>query len=158
MVSCDKLLEKNLNSLQIEACVCFMLNRRFSYLSLTPNQPLGMFPHFTELVTLSTISHINSETNPPPPIINVVCKYLRQFLGTSIGVATLPIYCNTERGQIYFCKVNHSKIFRNFSRNWVGLNNLCDILQVDYKNWYSSQKNIVRSFPKGITTHCVYKT
>ena len=34
---------------------------------------------------------INSETNSPFPIINVACKYLRQFLGTSSGVATLPI-------------------------------------------------------------------
>ena len=39
---------------------------------------------------------INSETNTPPPIINVVCKYLRQFLGTSFGIATLPIYCNIQ--------------------------------------------------------------
>ena len=35
--------------------------------------------------------HINSETSPPPSIINVVCKYLRQFLGTSFSVATLLI-------------------------------------------------------------------
>ena len=33
---------------------------------------------------------------PPPPIINVVCKYLRQFLGTSFGVATLPTCCNIK--------------------------------------------------------------
>ena len=39
---------------------------------------------------------INFETNPPSPNINVVCKYLSQFLGTSFGVATLPIYCNIE--------------------------------------------------------------
>ena len=45
---------------------------------------------------LTAIPHINSETNPPPPIINVVCKYLRQFLGTSFAVAALPIYCNIE--------------------------------------------------------------
>ena len=44
----------------------------------------------------SPIPHINSETNPPPPIINVVCKYLRQFRDRSFGVATLPIYCNIE--------------------------------------------------------------
>ena len=44
----------------------------------------------------ATIPHINSETSPLPPIINVVCKYLRQFLGTSFGIATLPIYCNIE--------------------------------------------------------------
>ena len=44
----------------------------------------------------ATIPHINSETNPPPPIINGVCKYLRQFRDTSFGVATLPISCNIE--------------------------------------------------------------
>ena len=43
-----------------------------------------------------TVPHINSETNPPTPIINIVCKYLRHFLGTSFGVATLPTYCSIE--------------------------------------------------------------
>ena len=33
------------------------------------------------------------------------------------------------RGVIYFCKVDHSKISRKFSRKWLGLNNLCKILQ-----------------------------
>ena len=47
-------------------------------------------------IEAATIPHINSETNPPPLIINIVCKYLRQFLDTSFGVATLPIYCNIE--------------------------------------------------------------
>ena len=32
------------------------------------------------------------------------------------------------RGLIYFCKVDHSRISRNFSRNWVGLNNVCEML------------------------------
>ena len=32
---------------------------------------------------ITTMPHINSETNPPFPIINVICKYLRQFPGTS---------------------------------------------------------------------------
>ena len=40
--------------------------------------------------------NINSETSPPPPIINVACKYLRQVLGTRFGVATLPICCKIE--------------------------------------------------------------
>ena len=35
----------------------------------------------------------------PSPLINVVCKYLRQFLGTSFGVATLPICCKIEQGE-----------------------------------------------------------
>ena len=38
-----------------------------------------------------TIPHINSETNPPYPIINVVSKYLRQFLATIFGVAIIII-------------------------------------------------------------------
>ena len=46
----------------------------------------------------ATIPRINSETNPPPSIANVVCKYLRQFLGISVDVATLPMYCNIEQG------------------------------------------------------------
>ena len=49
-----------------------------------------------ELKELTTIPHINSETKPPLPMINVVCRYLRQFLGTSFGVATIPISCNIE--------------------------------------------------------------
>ena len=44
----------------------------------------------------STTHDINSETNSPSPIINVVCKYLRQVLGTSFGVANLPICCNIQ--------------------------------------------------------------
>ena len=42
------------------------------------------------------IPHINSKTNPPHPIINVVCKYLGQFVVVSFGVASLPTSCNTE--------------------------------------------------------------
>ena len=45
---------------------------------------------------LQAISHINSATNPPSPIINVVCKYLRQVLCKSFGISTLLIYCNIE--------------------------------------------------------------
>ena len=53
---------------------------------------------------------------PPPPIINAVCKYLRQFFGTSSLVATLPLCCNMGRGRdlFYFCKVDDSRIFRNW--------------------------------------------
>ena len=46
----------------------------------------------------SAAPYLNSKTNPPPPIINVFCKYLRQFVGTSFRVATLPIYYKTELG------------------------------------------------------------
>ena len=54
----------------------------------------------TQYFDLNTaIPHINSETNPPSPIFHVVCKYLRQFLGTIFGVAILPICCNIEQGK-----------------------------------------------------------
>ena len=45
---------------------------------------------------VTAIPHINSETNPLPYIINVVCKYLAQLLGRNFRVVTLPIYCNIE--------------------------------------------------------------
>ena len=32
------------------------------------------------------------------------------------------------RDLIYFCKVDHSRILRDYSRNWLGLNNLCEML------------------------------
>ena len=79
-----------------------------------------------------TIPHINSETNLPPPIINVVCKYLRQFLGTSSWHYSSNILQHWVGGRnlIYLCKVDHSRISVNISRKWLGLNNLCEILQI----------------------------
>ena len=53
---------------------------------------LGHFFHGLE----SAIPHINSETNLPDPIINVADKYLRQFLDTGFGVASLELCCNIE--------------------------------------------------------------
>ena len=38
-----------------------------------------------------------------------------------------------SRGLIYFCKVDHSRISRNFSRNWVGHNNLSEILSQNFR-------------------------
>ena len=66
---------------------------------LSHNSPHMPSLYLIPIPTLSfepAIPHINFETNPPPPILNVVCKYLRQFLGTSFRVATLPICCNIE--------------------------------------------------------------
>ena len=37
---------------------------------------------------------------PLPSIINVVCKYLRQFLGASFGVASLAISCSIEQDEM----------------------------------------------------------
>ena len=55
--------------------------------------------HYLAVKSLSTIRHINSETNPPSPIINVVFKYLRQFLGTSFSVATRLLCGNIWQGE-----------------------------------------------------------
>ena len=57
------------------------------------------WPYRMLIIGPSAIPHTNSETKLPAPIISVVWKYLRQFLGTSFGVATLPISCNIERGE-----------------------------------------------------------
>ena len=49
------------------------------------------------ILQVEGVSHMyktNFETNSPPPIINVVCKFLKQFFDTSFGVATLPRCCN----------------------------------------------------------------
>ena len=57
---------------------------------------LFKFAAVIKMFKLLTIPHINSETNPLSPIINVICKYLRQCLATSFIVATLPTCCNIE--------------------------------------------------------------
>ena len=65
----------------------------------------------------------------PSPNINVVCRYLRQKLRCCYSSNILQNWVG-GRGMIYFCKVEHSRISRNFSRNWLGLNNLCEILRI----------------------------
>ena len=53
---------------------------------------------------------------------------------SSLAQASMLLLCQyaatSRRGRalIYFCKVDHSRISINFSRNWLGLNNLCEIL------------------------------
>ena len=37
------------------------------------------------------------------------------------------------RDLIYFCEVDHSRISINVSRNWLGLNNLCEILWLAFR-------------------------
>ena len=46
------------------------------------------------------------------------CRYSANMLRHWVGV----------RGLIYFCKVDHSRIFINISRNWLSLHNWCAIL------------------------------
>ena len=44
-------------------------------------------------------------------------------------------------GLIYICKVDHSKISRNFSRNWLGFNSLREIFWImRWKVWESSNQ------------------
>ena len=77
------------------------------------------------------ISHINSETNPLPHLYQscllvsetischkLRCCYSANILQNWVG----------GRGLIYFWKVDHSRISRNISRNWLGLNNLFEIV------------------------------
>ena len=77
---------------------------------------------------IPTIPHINSETNLPPSIINLVSKHLRQLLDKNFGVASLSIYCNIEDGGGAWFILARRTISRNVFRNWVGLNNLSEIL------------------------------
>ena len=57
------------------------------------------------------------------------CRYSASILQHWVG----------GRGLIYFCKVDHSRIFINFSRNWLGLNNLCEILLAYLESKVSSR-------------------
>ena len=44
-------------------------------------------------------------------------------------------HCVGGRRQIYFCKEDHSRISTNFSRNCLGLSNLCEIL-LHHQNYF----------------------
>ena len=67
-----------------------------------------------------TIPYINSEANPPPTIVNVVCKYLRQFFSTSFGVATLPTAAtlNREEGPDLFLQSGPFQKFWKFFKEF----------------------------------------
>ena len=77
-----------------------------------------------------TIPHINSETNPSPPWSMLFPIIWDSFLAKALVLLLFPYPETLSRGRglIYFCKVDHSRISINFSRNWLGLNNLCEIL------------------------------
>ena len=71
---------------------------------------------------------------PLHPIINVVCKYLGQFLVANFGVASLPTYCNIDSGGtglVYFCKVDHSRVYNFFSGT-----DLVLIIYLRYCSWF----------------------
>ena len=59
----------------------------------------------TQTYLWPAIPHLNPshrfwDQPPHPPIINVICKYLREFLGGSFCVATLSISWNIEYGPV----------------------------------------------------------
>ena len=58
-------------------------------------EPVPLLPITRALDPTSWISH-KFWDQLFPPIINVVCKYLRQFLGASSGFATISKCCNIE--------------------------------------------------------------
>ena len=72
-------------------------------------------------------SHKFWDQSPSPSLsmslAGIACCYSANILQHWLGL----------RGLIYFRKVDHSRISRYFSRNWVGLNNLCEILQIRLK-------------------------
>ena len=81
----------------------------------------------------ATIPHMNSETNPPSPYYQCCLQVSETFSWHKLRCccsANILQHWVGGRGLIYFCKVDQSKIPRNFSRNLVSLNNLCEILQV----------------------------
>ena len=72
---------------------------------------------------------------------NGFCMYLRQFLGTSFGTATLPTCINTDQGRgtrVTSTKWTIPKTFQKFLDTFprtdnlefqeLGVNNLCEIL------------------------------
>ena len=98
------------------------------------------------------ITHINSETNPPLLLIRCFARIWDSFLAQALAFP-LWQYATTlirGRGLIFLCKVDHSKISRNFFRNWIGLNNLCEILQIILyltcyiESFYIKAKNNIR--------------
>ena len=79
----------------------------------------------------TTMPQIKSETNLPP--------HYQCYLQVSETVSCYRLRCcysanilqHWVRGDlIYFCKVDHSKISKIFSSNWVVLSTSCEILQV----------------------------
>ena len=78
----------------------------------------------------ATIPHINSEANSIPPqcCLQVSETIFWHKLRCCYSVNMLHYWVG-ERSLIYFCKVDDFRISRSFSRNLLGRNNLCEILQ-----------------------------
>ena len=77
-----------------------------------------------------------------------ITPYLDTFHVVQASVSLLCQYAATlsmGRGLIYFCKVDHSRIFIIFSRNWLGLNNLCEISRINF--YVTTEYNNPRSIP-----------
>ena len=76
--------------------------------------------------------HINSETNPPPPIVNVAFKYLRQFLAQA-SVLLLFRYAATlskGEGPDLFLQSEPFQSFQNFFQELTWSQYCCEILKV----------------------------
>ena len=93
------------------------------------NETLSVFTIFLS-ISRPTIPHTNSETNPPPPWSLLFASVWDSFLAQATVLLLYQYAATLSRGKghDYFCKVDHSRISINFSRNWLGLNNLCEIL------------------------------
>ena len=101
---------------------------------------------------LPVIPHINSETNPPcslhAPTHYHCCLKLSEIVSWHklryYSVNMLQHWVG-ERGLIYFYKMDHSRISKDFSRNWLGLNNLCEI-QACSQNFKEVPQNYTEVF------------
>ena len=77
-----------------------------------------------------------------------ITPYLDTFHVVQASVSLICQYAATlsmKRGLIYFCKAGYSRIFINFSRNWLGLNNLCEISRINF--YVTTEYNNPRSTP-----------
>ena len=101
----------------------------------------------------TTITHTNSRPTLFTPLLMLFASFWDSFLAEAsvlqrcqytttfssiwdsfLAQASVLLLCqytatlSRGRGLIYFYIVDYSRISRNFSRNWLGLNNLCEIL------------------------------
>ena len=64
------------------------------------------------------------------PLPMLFASIWNSFLEQTSVLLLCQYTATLSRGRclVYICKVDHFKIFRNFFRNWVSINNLCEIL------------------------------
>ena len=89
-------------------------------------------PSFIFHSFFSTIPHINSESSAPPPVSVLFASKVSETVSWQklwcCYCSNILQHCVWRTDLICFWKVDHSRISINFSRNLLGLNNLCEVL------------------------------